>query len=117
MPEISDLTRLVRTKIHVCGCGCWVWLGSVDSSGYAKIKMRQRTIPLHIYVWEFYNGERPKDDDWTIDHLCNRHRNCLNPLHMELVTRSENSTRANNRRWHEGEVDRSACTTITKEKT
>lgn len=104
----DDLTRLVRTKLHVCGCGCWVWTGSTDSSGYAKIKMRQRTVQVHRYVWVKAHGEIT--DDLTIDHLCDRHRNCINPDHMELVTRSENSVRANARRFHGGERDRSACT-------
>ena len=41
-------------------------------------------------------------DDVTIDHLCKGHRNCLNINHMELVSRSENSIRANVRRNQEG---------------
>lgn len=117
MPELTDLTRLVRTKVHLCGCGCWVWTGSVDSSGYAKMKMKNRTIPVHIYVFEFFYGPQPDDDDWTIDHLCDRHRNCVNPEHMESVLRGENSRRANYRRWHAEAPDRTACTiTNNKEK-
>ena len=42
------------------------------------------------------------DPDTTIDHLCTGHRNCQNPDHMELVSRSENSRRANHRRHNEG---------------
>ena len=104
----SDLTRTVRTKIHVCSCGCWVWTGSVDSSGYAKMKMRQRTIQVHRYVHEVLVGPIP--DGLTVDHLCDRHRNCLNPEHFdEPVTRSENSRRANARRWHGGDRGRSQC--------
>lgn len=105
---ISDLTRTVRTKIHACGCGCWVWTGSVNAHGYAKAKLRGSTFLVHRYTYEKVFG--PLDEDATIDHLCDRHRNCVNPAHMEPVSRSENSTRASSRRWHEGEPDRSACT-------
>lgn len=107
MPDPSDLTRTVRTNIHVCGCGCWVWTGSTDSSGYAKFKLRARTVPVHRYVYEFYFEEL---GDLTVDHLCDRHRNCLNPSHFEAVTRTENSVRANKRRFHDDEPDRSLCT-------
>ena len=107
----SALTRNVRTHITVCGCGCWVWTGSTDTGGYGKFKLRGRTVVLHRYVWEHYHG--PLDGfDATIDHLCDRHRACLNPEHMEVVTRSENSVRANARRWHANDRDRASCTVL-----
>jgi hypothetical protein len=106
----DDLTRTVRTNITVCDCGCWVWTGSLDSSGYAKFKLRGRTTVTHRYVWDMANPDRPLDGyDDTIDHLCDRHRACMNPDHMEPVTRSVNSTRANSRRWHDPSPDRSTC--------
>jgi hypothetical protein len=55
---------------------------------------------VHRYVYEFF--VRPIRGGLTIDHLCTGHRNCMNPDHMEQVTRSTNSKRANHRRWHEG---------------
>lgn len=105
--DLDDLTRTVRTMIEVCGCGCWVWRGSCDTSGYAKVKMRNRTIVAHRYVYEHYFGEL---GELTVDHLCNRHRNCLNPAHFEAVTGGENSIRANKRRFHDEAPDRSRCT-------
>lgn len=106
--QIGDLTRAIRTRIHECGCGCWVWTGSADSNGYAKMKLRGVTTQVHRFTWQVVHGEIT--DDLTVDHLCDRHRRCVNPAHMELITRSENSTRANVRRWAEGERDRSLCT-------
>ena len=101
--ERSELTRCVRTKILddecrcVPGCDCWVWEGALDDHGYARFKLRGKTLLVHRYVYQHYFGDL--DPDLTIDHLCDRHRNCVNPAHFEQVTLSENSIRANARRW------------------
>lgn len=105
---LDGLTRTVRSKVHVCGCGCWVWTGSLDRYGYAGFKFKGKRVLVHRYVFETVHDTLL--GDLTVDHLCDRHRNCVNPTHMESVTRTENSERANHRRFHEGEVDRSACT-------
>jgi hypothetical protein len=47
-------------------------------------------------------GGSGMESDTTVDHLCKGLRNCVQPAHFELVSRSENSTRANRRRWDEG---------------
>jgi uncharacterized protein YqfB (UPF0267 family) len=59
---------------------------------------------VHRYVYEKLVGPIELDgvDDVTIDHLCKGHRNCQNINHMELVSRSENSIRANVRKNQEG---------------
>lgn len=95
--RLDEYTRLFRTKVTVCSCGCWVF-ASTDRYGYGQFKFRGRNLLAHRYAWEKANGNIP--DDMTIDHLCDRHRNCVNPAHFELVTRTENSIRANDRRWH-----------------
>jgi len=97
--SVDDLTRLVRTKIIVCECECWYWTGSADTSGYPKFKLRQRTIQVHRYSYERLVAEIP--DEMTIDHLNCTSRRCCNPAHMQVVTRSENSERANATRWHD----------------
>ena len=101
--DVGDLTRLVRTKILVCDCGCWYWQGSCDTSGYPKFKLRNRTIQVHRYAYERLVADIP--DDLTIDHLSCTSRRCCNPAHMQVVTRNENSTRANATRWHDLKFD------------
>ena len=105
-----DLTRTVRTKIRIsethehAGQPCWEWTGSCDSSGYANVKMHGRLVLVHRYTYTKLVGpiKLEGDDDATLDHLCKGLRQCVNPAHMEIVSRSENSTRANRRRWKEG---------------
>ena len=103
MLYLEDLTRLVRTKVIECECGCWYWTGATDSGGYSKFKLRGKTIVLHRYAYERLIGEIP--DEMTIDHLSCTSRRCINPAHMQIVTRSENSERANATRWHDVKFD------------
>jgi len=44
----------------------------------------------HRVAWELIRGPIPSD--MTIDHLC-RNRGCVNPVHLEVVTATENIMR------------------------
>lgn len=103
--DVEDLTRLVRTKVTVCEeCGCWRWDGSLDTSGYAKFKLRGKTIQVHRYSFESLTG-KTIPEGLTIDHLNCTTRRCINPEHFELVTLDENARRANDTRWHDMKRD------------
>ena len=97
--ELQSLTRNFRTKVAVCGCGCWLFLHT-DRYGYGQFKFRSKNLIAHRFAYKRLTGDIP--DDMTVDHLCDRHRNCVNPAHMELVSRTENSVRANARRKAQG---------------
>lgn len=102
--KISDLTRTARTKIQEDPeSGCWLWTGSLDSSGYASMKMHGKVVIVHRYCYEKLIGPilLDGDDDPTLDHLNCVSRACVRPDHMQVVSRSENSRRANETR-HRG---------------
>lgn len=78
--------------------GCYGWTGTIDRDGYGVFRVqvpRQMNVKAHRTAWKLTHGSI--DNDLTIDHICNNAR-CVNPLHMELVTASENSIRAAKRR-------------------
>ena len=93
----SMLTREFRTKVTVCDCGCWVF-DPVDRYGYGQFKFRGRNLVAHRFAYQRLVGDI--DDGCDLDHLCDRHRNCVNPEHLEPVSKGENARRANQRRWH-----------------
>jgi hypothetical protein len=65
---------------------CWEWLGWRDRYGYGQFRSRR----AHRVVWERLVGPIPAG--LTIDHRCRNH-GCVNPDHMEPVTRRENGLR------------------------
>ncbi len=68
---------------------CWIWIGGLNQDGYGCIN-RDGYTSAHRYSWFRRHGPIPAALE--IDHLC-RVRCCVNPDHMELVTRSENVLR------------------------
>ena len=69
---------------------CWLWEGSISELGYGRFSVGRRTCFAHRVAMLLHGHTIP--DGLEIDHLC-RVRNCVNPIHMELVTREENLRR------------------------
>jgi hypothetical protein len=72
---------------------CWLWLGALRS-GYGHVTITRddgrRSWYAHRVAYEMAHGEIPAG--MTIDHLC-RNLRCVNPDHLEVVTRKENVLR------------------------
>jgi hypothetical protein len=77
--------------------GCWLWTGWVGKHGYGLMKIDGKHKLAHRISHELLIGEIPAGLD--IDHLC-KTRCCVNPQHMEPVTRGENARRADPGRFN-----------------
>lgn len=73
---------------------CWEWAGSRDRKGYGKARWKGGFRQAHRISWEIEHGKEP-DPNMTLDHKC-RNTGCVNPHHLEEVSREENV-----RRMHE----------------
>ncbi len=73
---------------------CWPWLAHADG-GYGRFMYEGRPHPAHRIAYQLAVGPIPLDLE--IDHLCYVTR-CVNPAHLEAVTRQENLRRSNARR-------------------
>jgi hypothetical protein len=91
--RIPLAVRFEKYVIPEPNSGCHLWLGAVNESGYGKIDSggrRGRTLKAHVVAYELAKG--PVPPGLELDHLC-RVPCCVNPDHLEPVTRRENTIR------------------------
>ena len=69
---------------------CWVWQRARSRTGYGQASDGKMMRPAHRIYYERAYGEMP--GGLVLDHLC-RVRACVNPSHLEPVTRRENALR------------------------
>jgi hypothetical protein len=71
--------------------GCWLWMGHINAAGYGQYWFDRKMEYAHRAAYKILVGSIP--DDLELDHLC-RIRSCVNPLHLEAVTRAVNVRRS-----------------------
>lgn len=96
--KINDQALPLRfwEKIQVSPeTGCWLWTGGKTLKGYASFYFEGRVQLAHRVSYRVLSGPIP--DGKQLDHVKARgclHRHCVNPLHLEPVTSSENNYRS-----------------------
>jgi hypothetical protein len=69
---------------------CWIWTGTISSQGYGQFERSGKRYRAHRAFYEEIKGSIPFGLE--IDHLC-RNRACVNPTHLEAVSRRTNILR------------------------
>lgn len=73
--------------------GCWIWTGAKQAGGYGRFMLSSRpTVLVLAHRFAFEQAHGAIADGLTLDHLC-RNTSCVNPGHLEPVSREENALR------------------------
>lgn len=75
------------SKVHRHASGCWLWTACLTSNGYGRFSWEGKVRLAHRVSYTLLVG--PVPEGLELDHLC-RVRHCVNPEHLEPVTRREN---------------------------
>lgn len=89
--KTDPFVRFDKYCMPVTESGCIIWLGS-EAKGYGRFALAKgKTVRAHRFSYERHIGPIP--DGMEPDHLC-RVTLCVNPHHLEAVTRTENNKRS-----------------------
>jgi hypothetical protein len=89
--EAKSYERFI-SRISVAASGCWEMDTFHDRNGYAQFHRSKNLYKAHRISYEWHKGKILAG--LTVDHLC-ENKGCVNPEHLEAVTREENGRRHN----------------------
>jgi hypothetical protein len=95
------------SRVSIIGtpsAACWIWTGykrDYTREQYGFFKLKGKVRPAHRVAYEDIIGPIPSG--LVLDHLC-RNPSCVNPFHLEPVTRQVNTQRGRSAaviaEWH-----------------
>lgn len=104
-PPLSDQDRFLA-KVEKTTSGCWVWRAGLTGAGYGAFTLPghggKKQVGAHVWSYQNFVGEIPAGLE--LDHTCHDpatcsggsacpHRRCVNPEHLEPVTKRDNLLR------------------------
>ena len=89
IPTDSIFIERFKNKINKINKseGCWEWLGCKSTTGYGVTSFKRKRYFAHRVSYFIYY--KKIDTTLVVDHKCSN-KICVNPHHLQLVTRSEN---------------------------
>lgn len=89
------LSRLLGALNPDPDSGCQLWQGYRDGKGYGQVSVGGKPHWAHRVMYALFNGPIPAGE--TVHHTCGE-PSCVNPDHLELLSRAANTAEGNRRR-------------------
>lgn len=114
-PNAGDPDRFYdKVEIPADPTACWRWQAAL-SDGYGSIGWGGSVVKAHRLSYALHNG--PLDPELEVDHMC-RNRACVNPGHLQQVSRRLNvenvGIRSDNRSGYRGVSRARGCADDTR---
>ncbi|MFD1330729.1 hypothetical protein ACFQ4O_01810 [Methylopila musalis] len=92
----ADIPRFM-TYVDKLPCGCWFWTGARSRGAgnrkwYGSFRTGRQVVRAHRFAAEVIGGHAPLRPGEHRDHTC-VFSLCVNPEHIESVTREVNQSR------------------------
>lgn len=94
--RVRSAYERVMDRVVITESGCWEFTGSRQKRGHGLVRVGKRLAKAHRVTYEAVIGPIPAGLD--LDHVICQNPPCVNPAHLEPVTRGENGRREADRR-------------------
>jgi hypothetical protein len=99
--DAADVARFL-TYVEKLASGCWYWTGARsrgqgNRKWYGSFRVKGKTVRAHRFACVALGTDKSCTPGSHRDHVCGFSM-CVNPAHIEIVSREENERRKQHRR-------------------